>query len=180
MNDFDAYSKELAEKYGLDIVTVNSYLNSIIEYEGTETERATIFRWLKQNPNQLYSRKFSNIKVDIDFSIKMLIRVSTICTDKILKLIMVLLQLICDLKSQMEVVIDERTSWLVYALFLKGGNGQGVTKENLISYMNSSKPENITDDICEDEFDEIMEKLIKMDSVKLENGKYFLIESVSS
>lgn len=178
MSDFEIYCKSLAEENGLDIVSISSYLNSVVEYEGTEQERATIFRSIKENSSQLSSYKLSNIKIDVEFALKTLFRTTSFCNAKNRKLIVVLLQLILDIKNESEIIIGKDESWVVYALYMKGGNGKGLELDILMEYMNKNKPEDIEKDITKDQLEKALDNLEKMKSIELKDGKCFLIETL--
>lgn len=178
MSDFEIYCENLAKENGLDVVTVSSYLNSVVEYEGTEQERATIFRSIKESSSQLSSYKLSNIKIDVGFALKMLFRTIETCSVKNRKLIAILLKLICDLKNESQIIIGKNESWAVYGLYMKGGNGRGLEIENLMKYMNENKPEDINENIDIVDLEKALKKLERMKSVELKEGKYFLIETL--
>lgn len=157
----------------LDPITVRSLFRSCIEPENPELPHSSIVKRDISNPEVAYSLKISNIKLNLRFALDIIIGLNSIYNESKEQLLILLLKVIQYFFSESKVKIDKKQTYVLYAIALLEGNGEGVLEERIIQYAQKNKKEDMITDI-----DSILKELENLKTIYLLEGKYHLCETV--
>lgn len=182
MNDYipEEYSKAIkslepiVEKYDLDPVMVASIVRGCIEKEDQPIQPAS--RVWKSKDGNVYTVKPENIKVNLSFALANAFRLKTIFSQKDIWLVLAIIHLIVDMFTSAVKRVDEMSSLILLAIFRLQEAEKVAIKEYTLKILPKDSNIIITDETVQKALDNLEE----LKCIKLDDGKYSIIETIGS
>lgn len=163
------------QKNGLDLVTVESLIRGSIEVEEPELPSASIAIVDGSKLSSGASYKIKNVKVNLKFALNSILAFKSVCDQKDKNLILVILKTIVFLLDEMKVTFEELEARVLFCIYRL----QSATEEDIVSYVKNSLEKNPKDDDIQiEDVSKALEKLEKIGTVELKDGKYSITETV--
>lgn len=182
MNDYipEEYSKAIkslepiVEKYELDPVMVSSIVRGSIEKEERPIQPAS--KVWKSKDGNVYTVKPANIKVNLSFALANAFRLKTVFSQKDIWLVLAIIHLIVDMFTSAIKRVDEISSLILLAIFRLQEAEKSEIKEYALKILPQDSNIIITDELVQ----EALDNLEELKCIKLDNGKYSVIETIGS
>jgi hypothetical protein len=182
MNNYipEEYSKAiellepLIEKYGLDSVMISSIVRGSIEKEERPIQPAS--KVWKSKDGKVYTVKPANIKINLSFALANAFRLKTIFSQKDIWLVLAIIYLIVDMFTNAVKKVDEMSALVLLSTFRL----QAAEKREIIEYAKKILPQESELDISDDKVQNALDILEELKCIKLEDGKYSVIETIGS
>lgn len=164
----------LIKKYDLDPVMISSIIRGSIEKE-EQLIQPTLKVWRSHNGN-IYTVKPSNIKINLSFALTNAFRLKTTFSQKDIWLVLAIINLIVDMFTTAVNKIDEMSALILLAVFRL----QSSEERRIIEYSKKILPQDSLLCINDESVKNALDNLEELKCIKLEDGKYSVIETVSS
>lgn len=164
----------LIAKYELDPVMLSSIVRGTVEVEEHPLQSA--LKVWKSKDGKVYTIKPSNIKINLSFALDNAFRFKTIFTQKDIWLVLAIIHLVVDMFTSAVKRVDEMSALILVAVFRL----QSAESREILEYAQKILPQN--SELCVDDVSvqRALDNLEELKCVKLENGKYSVIETVGS
>lgn len=182
MNDYipEEYSEAIQslepiiKKYELDPIMVSSIVRGTIEKEEEPIQPAS--KVWKSKDGNVYTVKPANIKINLSFALTNAFRLKTTISQKDIWLVLAIIHLIVDMFTSAVKKVDEPSALILLATFRLQAAEKGDIKEYALKILPSDSNIIITDEVVQAALDNLEE----LKCIKLEEGKYSVIETIAS
>lgn len=163
-----------SKEHNLDSVTLSSMIRGSIEVLESEIPTASVAIIDADNFNSSISVKVKNLKVNIKFALNSIFSFKSVCDAEGKWLTLAILKTIVFLLEDMKVKLSPKEAIVLFCIYRL----QSATPEEIRAYANRVKENNKDADIKFDDVNEALGILEKIGTIKLENGKYYLCETI--
>lgn len=163
-----------SEEHDLDSITVSSLIRGSIEVLEPEIPTASVAVIDANNLTSGISVKLKNIKVNLKFALNSIFSFKSVCDAEGKWLILAILNTIVFLLEEIKVELGAEEAIVLFCIYRL----QSATLEEIIEYVKRISCNGKEIDIQIDGIDDALKKLEKIGTIKLENGKYFLCETI--
>lgn len=187
MDNNELYVNEIIEAYldtkeemkGLDSVTVKSLFRTCIESVNPELPHSSVIVKGIKNPETSYSVKLTNIKLNFNFALDMILGVGGVFEGSKVMLVALVLDVLRTFFTDATVELNQEDTYLIYLIHKMDYKNTGVSKEQIKEY--------IKGDIGlqekkyfskEEELNQSLERLEKIHSIMLDNECYHVTETI--
>lgn len=182
MNDYipEEYLKAIKslepiiEKYELDSVMVSSIVMGCVEKEEQPLQPASKV-WKSEDGN-VYTVKPANIRINLSFALANAFRLKTVFSQKDIWLVLAIIHLIVDMFTNATIRVDEKSALILLAVFRL----QQADKFEIKEYASKILPQGSSITITDTLVQEALDNLEELRCVRLEDGKYSVIETIGS
>lgn len=164
----------LIRKYELDSVMMASIVRGAIEKEEQPIQPAT--KVWKSKDGEVYSVKPANIKINLSFALANAFRLKTILSQKDIWLVLALIHLIADMFTSAVKRVDEKSALILLAVFRL----QAAEEKEIMEYAQKILPKDCKFNINNEKVSNALKNLEELKCIKLEDGKYSVVETVDS
>lgn len=161
------------KEHDLDSITVSSLIRGSIEVLDPGFPRASI-AVIDKNPASGISLKLKNIKVNLKFALNSIFSFKSVCDAEGKWLILAILKTIVFLLEEMQVKLGVNEAVVLFCIYRL----QSATSGEIVEYAKKLKENMGEADIEIEDVNVALQNLEKIGTIKLENGKYFLCETI--
>ncbi len=161
-------------EHNLDSVTLSSMIRGSIEVLEPEIPTASVAIIDADNLASGISVKLKNIKVNIKFALNSIFSFKSVCDAEGKWLTLAILKTIVFLLEEMKVKLGSKEATVLFCIYRL----QSATPEQINAYAKKVKESTEDTDIKIDDVNEALRTLEKIGTIKLENGKYSLCETI--
>lgn len=162
------------EEHNLDRITLSSMLRGSIEILEPEIPTASVAIIDADNLTSGISVKLKNIKINIKFALNSICSFKSICDAEGKWLILAILKTIVFLLEEMKVELGLKEAIVLFCIYRL----QSATPEEIVEYAEKVKQNEEGTEIQISDVNDALNTLEKIGTIKLENGKYFLCETI--
>lgn len=175
--EYKEIEKELdsfVQEHELDLITVKSLIRGSVEILEPEMPTASIAVIDNKELSSGISVKPKNIRVNLKFALNSIFSFKSVYDADEKWLIFTVLKTIVFLLEEMRVNLDDNDAIVLFCIYRL----QSATIEEIVAYAKKLKENEDDSDIQIENISRALIKLEKIGSVKLEDGKYFLCETI--
>lgn len=174
-NEIDRMLEPFVAEHELDDITVSSLIRGSIEILEPEMPMASVASIDVNNFTDSWSIKPTNLRVNLKFAFNSIFSVKSIHDAEGIWLIIVILKAIVFLLADMLVTLDKTEAQVLFGLYRL----QSATCGSIAEYVNRALKKNEEDDdIPLEDIQAALDNLEKIGTVKMDNGKYCMRESI--
>ena len=162
------------EEHELDKVTVNSLIRGSIEVLEPELPTASVAVIDTGDLASSVDIKPRNIRVNLKFALNSIFSFKPICDESGAWLVLAILNAILSLIKDMKMDLNKEEAVVLFALYRL----QRATSDEIGAYINKLKENGESVDIQNSEVQDALGKLEKLKTIKLEDGKFCLCETI--
>lgn len=174
---YEEIEKELSpfvQEHDLDLVTVNSLIRGSIEI--LEPEMPTdSWGGLKNNLSSGIDIKCKNIKINLKFALDSIFSLKYIFDANKKWLILTILKAIVFLLGSMKIELDNDDTVVLFCIYRL----RSATTEEITNYAKKLQENKTISNIQINDISKTLKNLEDINSIKLEDGKYSLCETIS-
>uniref|UniRef100_UPI004027001E hypothetical protein n=1 Tax=Lachnospira eligens TaxID=39485 RepID=UPI004027001E len=186
MDNNEIYVNEVISSYldtkeemkALDEVTVKSLFRTCIESVNPELPHSSVIIKGIKNPENAYSVKLKNIKLNLNFALDMILGVGEVLEGSKLMLIFLVLDVLRKFFSNATEKIEEKDAYLVYLIHKIDYSKTGVSKETLEEYIKKDSLVQKKKYFEKEDMEESLKRLENIQSIVLEDGCYHITETI--
>lgn len=162
------------KEHDLDSITVNSLIRGSIEVLEPEIPTASVAVIDANNLTSGISVKLKNIKVNLKFALNSIFSFKSVCDAEGKWLILVILKTIVFLFEEMKVELSEKEAIVLFCIYRL----QSATLGEIIEYAEKIRENGKEADMQIEGVNDALRNLERIGTIKMENGKYFLCETI--
>lgn len=162
------------KEHDIDLITVSSLIRGSIEVLEPEIPTASVAAINGNDLTSGISLKLKNIKVNLKFALNSIFSFKSVCSSEGIWLILAILKAIVSLLGEIKVDLDAKEAIVLFCIYRL----QSATPGEIIEYAEKLRENGKETDIQIEDVNEALEKLERIRTIKLENGKYLLCEKV--
>ncbi len=163
-----------SEEHALDSITVSSLIRGSIEVLEPEIPTASVAVIDANNMSSARSVKLKNIKVNLKFALNSIFSFKSVCNADGIWLVLTILKTITFLLEEMKIELSVKEATVLFCIYRL----QSATLEEIIEYAEKLKGNDKKNDIQINDVNDALKILESIGTIKLENGKYFLCETI--
>ena len=172
-----AYLDTKEEMKNLDEITVKSLFRTCIESINPELPHSSVVIKGIKNSDISYSVKLKNIKLNFGFAPDMILGVGNVLDGKKSRLIFLVLDVLRTFFSNITEKLEEKDAYLIYMIHKIDFRKKGVSKDDLKEYIKQdSKAKEYFQK--ETDLEKSLERLENIQSIRLEDGLYHIVEII--
>lgn len=163
-----------SEEHDLDSITVSSLIRGSIEVLEPEIPTASVAVIDANNLASGISVKLKNIKVNLKFALNSIFSFKSVCDAEGKWLILAILNTIVFLLEEMKIELGTKEAIVLFCIYRL----QSATLREVIEYAEKLRKDGKETDIQIEDVNNALKKLERIGTIKLENGKYYLCETI--
>ena len=172
-----AYLDTKEEMKNLDEITVKRLFRTCIESINPELPHSSVVIKGIKNSDISYSVKLKNIKLNFGFALDMILGVGNVLDGKKSRLIFLVLDVLRTFFSNITEKLEEKDAYLIYMIHKIDFRKKGVSKDDLKEYIKQdSKAKEYFQK--ETDLEKSLERLENIQSIRLEDGLYHIVEII--
>ena len=172
--DIEKFLEPFAEEHELDMVTLGSLIRGSIEILEPTLPKATVTVIETENFSKATSWKINNIKFNLKSAFNSIFLFKTIPAKNDIWLIMAIFRIILSVFDTLRVELNQQEAIVLFCVYRL----RNATCEEINLYVEKLKVEGKKVELSKEEIKESLEKLEKIGTILLQNGKYSLVETV--
>lgn len=162
------------QEHDLDSITVSSLIRGSIEVLEPEISTASVAVIDANNLASGISAKLKNIKVNLKFALNSIFSFKSVCDAEGMWLILAILKTIVLLLEEMVVELGAKEAVVLFCIYRL----RSATAGEIIEYAEKLRENGEKVDIQNESVSDALKNLERIGTIKLENGKYILCETI--
>lgn len=166
--------KSFLKEHDVDTITLNSLIRGSIEILEPEIPTASVAVIDADNLTSGISVKLKNIKINLKFALNSIFSFKSVCDAEGVWLVLAILKTIVFLLEEIKVKLDANEAMVLFSIYRL----QSATPKEIFEYIKNLKKNEENVDIQIEDTNDAIKNLEKIKTIKLEDGKYFLCETI--
>ncbi len=162
------------KEHDLDAITLSSLIRGSIEVLEPEIPTASVAVIDADNLASGISVKLKNIKINMKFALNSIFSFKSVCDAEGVWLVLVMLKTIVFLLEETKVKLNANEAIVLFCIYRL----QSATLKEIVEYTKTLKKNEKNADIQIKDANDAIKNLEKIGTVKLEDGKYSLCETI--